>query len=486
MLHTDAFIPGDNPCLVIGDSWIHSDQRTHVPVINPATEETVCHVPVATADDIQLAIATSVQGFETWRKTLPIDRSRVLRSAADRIRERADDIAKLMTLEQGKPLAEARAETLSTADLFEWFSEEARRSYGRIVASQVPGLALNVMAEPIGPVAAFTAWNFPMVVPGRKIAAAIAAGCSIIIKPSEETPLCVVEIARCLRDAGLPNGVLTVLYGDPAQISETLLAAPEIRKVAITGSTRVGKILARLAADTMKPGTYELGGHSPVLVFGDADAEGAAAQLAAAKYRNAGQVCTSPSRFFVHRDIVEPFTESYLAHVDKIVVGDGLQDGVAMGPLSNERQLQHISDLVSDAVTHGAQLAAGGHRIGNTGYFYEPTVLSNVPDTARIMLEEPFGPVTAIQTFDTTDDAIAKANMLDVGLGSYVFSSSPETMIRVAGELQAGMVGVNTCLIAHHEAPFGGVNQSGYGREGGVEGLEAYQIKKLVAAKAVA
>lgn len=472
----------EKPALVIGADWIGPAERRSEPVVNPATEEELCRVPVATADDVAAAIAAAEAAFRAWRKTLPIDRSRILRRAAEIMRDRLEELAICITLEQGKPLAESRAEINMSADLFDWFAEEARRSYGRVIPGKVPGLSLTAVAEPIGPVAAFTAWNFPALVPARKVAGAVAAGCSIVVKASEETPITAVEIARALRDAGLPDGVVNVLYGDPDSISSALVASPQIRKITITGSTRVGKLLARRAADGMKPGTYELGGHSPVIVFGDVDVDKVVGLLAAAKFRNAGQVCTSPNRFFVHESVHDRFVARLATIASDLPVGNGLDEANLMGALTNQRRLDHVAELVEDAMDRGAHLRCGGMRIGNRGYFYAPTVLTDVPAEARLMAEEPFGPVVPIQRFSSVEDAVARANAVPFGLAAYVFSRSAETTREVSAELEAGMVGVNSCLVSHNEAPFGGVKESGYGREGAIEGLEAYQVKKLIAA----
>lgn len=473
-------IERNTPALLIGGEWITADDRASEPVINPASEEEFCRVPIATKDDIAASLAAAAQGFGVWRATMPIERSRVLRRAAELIRQRSDILASDMTREQGKPLAEARAEILSAADLFEWFAEECRRDYGRIVATQVQHHDVHVVSEPIGPVAAFTAWNFPAVVPGRKIAGALAAGCSLIIKPAEETPLTVVSMAQALLDAGLPPGVMNILYGDPAMISSALVASPVIRKVAITGSTRVGKLLAAQAAEHMKPGTYELGGHSPVIVCEDADAVRAADLVGAAKFRNAGQVCTSPNRIYVHEKAFEAFAGRMIEIAGKLRVGDGADPATTMGALTNKRRLEAVSHLVDDAVAKGARLATGGKRVGNRGYFYAPTVLCDVPDNADVMTVEPFGPIAPLQRFSNLEEAILRANAQPYGLAAYAFSSSPTTLKRVASGLDAGLVGVNTCLVAHHEAPFGGVKQSGYGREGGSEGMAAYRTIKSI------
>ncbi|WP_054310164.1 NAD-dependent succinate-semialdehyde dehydrogenase [Mesorhizobium sp. 1M-11] len=470
-----------SPALLIGDAWIGTPDRDAIAVTNPATEEEICRVPVATDSDISAALSSANEAFGTWRGSLPIERSRILRQAAQILRERLPEIALGLTMEQGKILAEARAEVTSVADLFDWFAEEARRIYSRGVANQMPGLDLKVVSEPVGPIAAFATWNFPALVPARKIAAAIAAGCTIVIKPAEETPNTAVALGRALRDAGLPPGVLNILFGNPDQISSALLGSPIIRKLSVTGSTGIGKILARHAAESVMPGIYELGGHAPAIVFEDADVDKAARVLAASKFRNAGQACLSPSRFLVHEGIHDAFVDRMVRLARALKVGDGQDEGNTMGALTNSRRLTDVQAMVDDAVAKGAQLQCGGNRIGNKGYFFAPTVLTDVPDDALAMAVEPFGPVVPVQRFKLFDDAIAKANALPFGLASYVFTNSNATMSRAASQIEAGLVGVNSCAVSHHESPLGGVKQSGHGREGGIEGLEAYLVKKLIA-----
>lgn len=470
-----------SPALLIGDAWIGAPDRETIAVTNPATEEEICRVPVATASDISAALGAAEEAFGAWRDTLPIERSRVLRQAAQILRERLPEISLGLTMEQGKILAEARAEVASVADLFDWFAEEARRIYSRGVASQVPGLDLRVISEPVGPVAAFATWNFPALVPARKMAAAIAAGCTIVIKPAEETPNAAVALGRALRDAGLPPGVLNILFGNPDQISSALLGSPIIRKLSVTGSTGIGKVLARQAAETIMPGVYELGGHAPAIVFEDADIEKAVHVLAAAKFRNAGQVCLSPSRFLVHEGVHDVFVDRMVRLARALKVGNGQDEGHTMGSLTNSRRLAEVQAMVEDAVAKGAQLHCGGSRIGNIGYFFAPAVLTEVPDNALLMSVEPFGPIVPVQRFTSFDDVIAKANALPFGLASYVFTKSSATMSRAALRIEAGLVGINSCGVSHHESPLGGVKQSGHGREGGIEGLEAYLVKKLIA-----
>lgn len=470
-----------SPALLVGDAWIGTPDRDAISVTNPATEEEICRVPVATASDISAALGAAQEAFGAWRDTLPIERSRILRQAAQILRERLPEISLGLTMEQGKILAEARAEVASVADLFDWFAEEARRIYSRGVASQVPGLDLKVVSEPVGPIAAFATWNFPALVPARKMAAAIAAGCTIVIKPAEETPNTAVALGRALRDAGLPPGVLNILFGNPDQISSALLGSPIIRKLSVTGSTGIGKMLARQAAETIMPAIYELGGHAPAIIFEDADIDKAVHVLAAAKFRNAGQVCLSPSRFLVHEGVHDAFVDRMVSSARALKVGDGQDEGHTMGALTNSRRLTEVQAMVEDAAAGGAQLRCGGSRVGNIGYFFAPTVLTEVPDDARIMSVEPFGPIVPVQRFTSFEEVIAKANALPFGLASYVFAKSSATISRAASRIEAGLVGINSCAVSHHESPLGGVKQSGHGREGGIEGLEAYLVKKLIA-----
>ena len=469
------------PALLVAGRWIEADERETIPLVNPATEEVIGGVPVASVVDVRQALEAAASAFTSWRNTLPYARSQILRGAAALIRQRAEGMAICLSAEQGKILAEARAEVLTCADLFDWFAEECRRSYGRIVESRAKGVQLHVVSEPVGPVAAFCTWNFPGLVPARKIGASLAAGCSVIVKASEETPSTTVQLAQALTDAGLPDGAVNILFGDAAAISTQLIASPHIRMVSLTGSTRVGKIIAGLAAERMKPGIFELGGHNPVIVFDDADIDKAVAECAAAKFRNAGQVCIAPDRFFVHESVHDRFVDKMVDYASDLQVGDGLDPGSRMGALTNRARLDEVTSLVDDAVGLGARLCFGGARIGNRGYFYSPTILSDVPDDAMVMQVEPFGPIAPIQRFRTMEDAMEKANRLAYGLASYLFSRSPKTIAEASASLEAGLVGVNTCLVSHHEGPLGGVKESGYGREGSVEGLRAYQTIKLVA-----
>ncbi|WP_226781720.1 NAD-dependent succinate-semialdehyde dehydrogenase [Oceaniglobus trochenteri] len=466
--------------LLIDGAWTAGTSGRTVPVLDPATGQALGALPLAAPADLDRALAAAERGFQTWRKTPPIERQRILEGAARLLDERLEPIARNLTRDMGKPLAEAWAEMQFAIDVLRWYAEEGKRMYGRIVPARVQGLRQMVMKEPVGPVLAFVAWNFPANNVMRKVAGALGAGCSIIIKPSEETPSTAIAIARALQDAGLPDGVLNVVFGDPAEVSAHLIASPVAKKVSFTGSVEVGKHLQKLAADTLKRCTLELGGHAPVLVFADADVERAAKQSAAAKFRNAGQVCIAPSRFLVERAAVGRFTDAFVAEAEALRVGHGLDDGVTMGPLIGERRIAVMEDFVSDAVSHGAKVLTGGARIGNQGCFFAPTVLGDVIDAARIMNEEPFGPVAPISAFDTLDEAITRANRLPFGLAAYAFARDAGTLRALSDGIEAGMVGINSPVISTPETPFGGIGDSGYGSEGGIEGLEVFTRTRLV------
>ncbi|WP_309083556.1 NAD-dependent succinate-semialdehyde dehydrogenase [Chelativorans sp.] len=467
--------------LFIDAEWIGAEGRVTEDVINPATGEAIAALPHATAEDLDRAVAAAERAFKTWRTTPAYDRAKILRKAADLLRERVEQLAPRLTMDQGKVIAEARQEFLIAADIFDWTADEGRRAYGRVVPSRIPGVRWLVVKEPVGPVAGFTPWNFPGIIPARKISAALASGCTMVIKPSEETPSTVLEIARALDDAGLPKGVLNVVHGRPSDVSEHLIAADGIRKITFTGSIAVGQHLAGLAAKHgVKRTTMELGGHAPVLIFEDADIDAAIRTMVQAKYRNSGQVCISPTRFVVHESVHDRFVDGFARAAAEIRIGDGLDELSQMGPLANGRRVATMERMVADAVERGAELRTGGERTLNRGYFYRPTVLANVPEDAIIMNEEPFGPVAVTARFSSFEEAIEQANRLPYGLASYAFTSSSRTAAAVSEALEAGMVGVNNAAISMTETPFGGVKQSGYGSEGGVEGMEAYLTTKMI------
>lgn len=467
--------------LFIDGHWIDAGSRHLEDVLNPATGDVLSQVPHATADDINAAAEAAGRTFTSWRALPAYERAKILRKAADLMRERCEQIAVAMVLEQGKPLLEARMEVMAAADIFDWTADEGRRIYGRVVPSRIPGVQWTVTREAVGPVAAFTPWNVPVVIPARKISAALAVGCTMVIKPSEETPASVLAIARALDDAGLPKGVLNVVYGVPAQVSEQLIFHPQIRKITFTGSTVVGKQLAAMAAQAgVKRTTMELGGHAPVLVFDDADLDQAVQSMVAFKYRNAGQVCIAPTRFYVHESIHDRFVDSFTEAARAIRIGDGLDRETRMGPLANPRRVAAMEAFVADALDQGATLKAGGQRGHNRGFFFEPTVLANVPATARAMNEEPFGPLAITAPFSTFDEAIEQANRLPYGLAAYAFTRSTKTASMLGEALETGMLGLNNSFISMPETPFGGVKQSGYGSEGGTEGMDAYLTTKFI------
>ncbi len=467
--------------MYIDGEWCQGSRGETEKVINPANEEVLAELPHATSEDLDRALDAARRAFPKWRATSAYDRSRILEKAADLVRERADSIAATLTMEEGKILGEAKLEVMVSADILEWYAEEGRRTYGRIIPGRVPGSRQLVVKEPVGPVAAFTPWNFPAVTPMRKMAGALAAGCSCIIKASEETPGTCVALVRCFADAGLPPGVLNLVFGVPARVSEHLIPSPIIKKISFTGSIAVGKHLTRMAADGMKRVTMELGGHAPVIVFDDVDPAKVVPVVVAGKYRNAGQVCVSPTRFYVHDSIYSKFVEGFTEAAKALKLGNGLEQGVGMGPLANPRRLSAMEEFVADAKDHGARITAGGERIGNQGFFYAPTVLADVPEEARIMNDEPFGPLAPITRFTSFDEVVERANRLQYGLAAYAFTSSEATATKVSDAIESGMVGVNSLAISTPETPFGGVKESGYGSEGGIEGLEAYLNTKFVA-----
>jgi len=469
-----------NVLLHINGEWRGARSGKTIPVLNPATEEVIGTVAHAETADLDEALAAADAGFKAWKKVSAFDRYKVMRKAADLVRARADMIAPLMTQEQGKPVGEAKMETLAAADIIDWFAEEARRAYGRVIPARAEGVYQLVIKEPIGPVAAFTPWNFPINQVVRKLSGAVATGCSIIVKAPEETPASPAELIRCFLDAGVPANVISLVYGVPAEISEYLIAHPVIRKVTFTGSTPVGKLLAGLAGKHMKRVTMELGGHAPAIVFDDADINMAAKTLAAAKFRNAGQVCVSPTRFLVQESKYEQFVETFVAAAKTVKVGNGLEAGVTMGPLAHDRRIPWVEGLMADARQRGAKVHTGGERIGNKGYFYEPTVLTGVGKDARMMNEEPFGPVAMISPFTDLSDVLEEANRLPYGLASYAFTKSAKTANALGNGIESGMVTINHLGLALPEVPFGGMKDSGYGSEGGSEAIEAYLNTKFV------
>jgi succinate-semialdehyde dehydrogenase/glutarate-semialdehyde dehydrogenase len=468
--------------LFINGQWQQPVEGRTLPVVNPATGKEIGRVAHAGRPDLDRALEAAQKGFEVWRDTLPAERSKIMRKAAALMRERAGDIAPLLTQEQGKPLVEAKGEAMAAVDIIEWFADEGMRVYGRIVPSRA-NLAIRqmVLKDPVGPVAAFTPWNFPINQVVRKIGAALAAGCSVIVKAPEETPAAPAALVKAFGDAGLPPGVLGLVYGNPAEISSYLIPHPVVRKVTFTGSIPVGKQLAALAGQHMKRATMELGGHAPVIVCEDADIALAVKTAGAAKFRNAGQVCISPTRFLVHKSIANDFAQALADHAKGLKVGDGLTDGTQMGPLANSRRIDAMSAFTEDAVKKGAKLLTGGQRIGSAGNFWQPTVFADVPREAKVFNDEPFGPMAAIQPFETLEEAIREANRLPYGLAGYGFTKSLKNADLLARRLEVGMVWINMPAMPSAEMPFGGVKDSGYGSEGGPEALEAYLNTRAIA-----
>ncbi len=472
----------ENIELFIDGNWRPSDGGETRAVVDPGREEPVGTLAMASADDLDAALAAAEKGFAMWRRVSPWERGAALRRAAELIRERVDAIAQVMTLETGKPLAESAGETNAAADQFEWYAEETKRIYGQTIEGRTDDVRMVVNYQPVGVTAAFSAWNFPALLPARKMAAALAAGCSVIVKPASEAPGSCRALVQACHDAGIPAGAVNMVTGSSDLITTHLIASPIVRKVSFTGSVPVGKQLLRMCADSVKKVSMELGGHAPVVVFEDADPVASARAAAAAKFRNCGQVCISPSRFYVHESIKEPFGEAFAEVASGLTIGHGLEDGVNFGPLANSRGLEHATALVDDATERGARLLAGGGRPPgfNRGYFFEPTVLTDVPDDARIMVEEPFVPIAPITSFKEFDEVIARANSVPFGLASYIFTNSLKTATLASDAIEAGMVGVNEMLLAAAEAPFGGIKESGIGREGGALGIKDYLEPKYV------
>ncbi|EJC83906.1 NAD-dependent aldehyde dehydrogenase [Rhizobium leguminosarum bv. trifolii WSM2297] len=465
--------------LYINGLW-RDGSNDHLTIVNPASGEVIGRVSNASSSDLDEALAAAAAGFEQWRHVSAFERSKLMRRAAEILRDRSAAISIMMTLEQGKPLAESKAETAGAADIIDWFAEEARRSYGRLIPPRATNVRQMVVKEPVGPAAAFSPWNFPLNQAVRKVSAALAAGCSMILKGPEETPASCAELVRAFADAGLPAGVLNLVFGIPADISNHLIPHPVIRKISFTGSTPVGKHLASLAGAHMKRVTMELGGHAPALVFDDADIDLAVRLLAGAKFRNAGQVCVAPTRFLIQERVFEKFLDGFIKAAEAVNVGDGLSDGTTMGPLANARRVEAMEALTADAVMRGARIATGGKRICNLGNFFQPTVLTDVPQDARVMNEEPFGPMAIVSAFSDYGSAIAEANRLPYGLAAYAYTTSAKTSADLARDIESGMLSINHHGLALPELPFGGIKDSGYGSEGGAEAMESYFNTKLV------
>lgn len=466
--------------LFIAGKWQDAINGRTLAVFNPATGQEIGRVAHAGIADLDRALVAAQKGFEVWRDLPAFERAKIMRRAAGLVRERAGAIAAVLTQENGKPLVEAKGETMAAADIIEWFADEGMRVYGRIVPSRSLAIRQLVVKDPVGPVAAFTPWNFPINQVVRKLSAALASGCSILIKAPEETPAAPAALIQAFADAGLPEGVAGLVYGNPAEISNYLIAHPIIRKVTFTGSTPVGKQLAALAGQHMKRVTMELGGHAPVIICEDADIQLAVKAAGTAKFRNAGQVCISPTRFLVHRSAQKEFAEALAAYARGLKVGDGRIEGTQMGPLANSRRLTAMAEFTQDAVKQGARLLAGGERIGDVGNFWQPTVLDDVPLSAKVFNDEPFGPMAAIRAFDKIEEAIAEANRLSLGLAGYAFTRSLKNTHLLSQRVEVGMLWINQLPTPSAELPFGGIKDSGYGSEGGPEAMEAYLNTRAV------
>ena len=471
------------PTLILNGEARDTGSLGSLPLIDPASETEICLLPKAGRAEAQEAARLAVEGFAEWSAVSPFERGKILRAAAELMREQADEAAADMTREQGKPLAQARGEWMGSADCIDWFAEEGRRTYGRLIPSRTSDMTWSVHQRPVGPVAAFTPWNFPAWTPVQKLAPALAAGCSVVFKPAEETPITGWRIVRALLDAGLPPKAISLLWGDPAEISDTLVKAPEIRKISLTGSTRVGRLLAGAAGHELKKVTMELGGHAPVIIARDADLSKVVPLAAEWKFRNAGQVCVSPTRFLVEAPLYDDFVSGMAEAAERITVGNGSDPATTMGPLASSAQFDKIQDLIGDAIAKGARVATGGARIGNQGWFFAPTILADMTTEMRAMNEEPFGPLALVTKVNDLDAALAEANRLPVGLAAYAFTGDSETRHRIVSDIKSGMLGVNHFAMAMPETPFGGVLDSGLGSEGGIEGIQAYLTPFTVTAK---
>ena len=465
--------------MMIDGERVAGGGRSTFPVVNPATGMKLGDLPLATQADLDRALDAAARGFARWRHSTPQERAAVLEGAARLMEERREDLARIATMEQGKTLPEARIEVMMNVGLFRFYAGEVFRLYGRALV-RPSGLRATVIHEPVGPVAAFAPWNFPLGNPGRKLGAPIAAGCSVILKAAEETPASALGVLQCLYDAGLPQEVAQAVFGEPADVSSYLLRSPVIRKLSFTGSTQVGKLLIKLAAEDLKRTTMELGGHGPVLVFDDVDVDQVLDAVVPHKFRNAGQVCVAPTRFIVEEGIYERFVEGFVRRAKAIRVGDGLEDGVQMGPMANARRPEAMERLIGDAVQAGATLHTGGARIGNQGFFFAPTVLSDTPLSAEIMNEEPFGPVALINRYAGEEAMVAEANRLPYGLAAYCWTTNAKRQKTIQSRLETGMLALNTTTIGGADAPFGGVKWSGHGHEDGPEGLAACLVTKTV------
>jgi succinate-semialdehyde dehydrogenase/glutarate-semialdehyde dehydrogenase len=466
--------------LLIDGEWTPGLSGKASELLNPATGEVIGSVPHASASDLDRALEVSARAFRSWKNTIPAERGAILHRAAELMEKDIGRIARILTMEGGKTLTESKWELTFAIESLRWYAEEGRRAYGRVVPGRIMSHRQLILKEPIGPSAAFAAWNYPSSNVIRKIGAGLAAGCSVILKPAEETPGTAIAMARCFMRAGLPAGVLQIVFGVPGEVSSRLIASPVIKKISFTGSTAVGKLLQAQAAQTLKRCTLELGGHAPAIVNHDADLEKSVATLATLKFRNAGQACVSPTRFYVHEDVYSQVVKRFSERAAALRVGNGLEAGIEMGPMIASRQRDRIHGMVEDAIGKGSSLAVGGRPADGKGFFFEPTVISDLAPDARIQTEEPFAPVASFMPFRELDDVIERANATAYGLGSFVFTRSAEFAQRCEAGLEVGMVGVNNTMLSTPETPFGGINESGYGHEGGIEGVEAYLRTKTV------
>ena len=466
--------------LYIDGEFLHGEGRREQDILNPANGQVIGKLPHATREDLDRALAAAARAFESWKKSSPMERSKVLRRVAELARERAQEIGRAMTMDQGKPLAESTGEIVACSEHAEWHAEECRRIYGRVIPARNPAVRQTVLREPVGVVAAFSPWNFPFNQAIRKISAAVGAGCSIILKGPEDAPSAVVALARLFHDAGLPKGVLNIVWGVPSEVSDHLIASPVVRKITFTGSTAVGKMLAAKAAALMKRSTMELGGHAPVIVCDDADVELALKIMVPYKFRNAGQVCISPTRFYVQEGVYERFVAGFVEKTAALKVGDGLAEGTQMGPLAQARRVAAVAGFIDDARERGASVLVGGAPMPGAGNFFSPTVIADLPEDSRLMTEEPFGPVAGMVRFKTVDEVLRRANSLPYGLASYVFTQSSRNAHALSTGLEAGMVSINHLGMALAETPFGGINDSGMGSEGGIETFDGYLNTKFV------
>lgn len=469
-----------NTQLYINGQWQDAQAGETLAVINPATEQEIGRVAKAKTSDLDLALKAAEQGFQVWKDTAPAERAKIMKKAAILLRERVEKVAEIMTLEQGKPLKQAKIETLGAADVIDWFAGEAVRSYGQLIPARQHDIHSYTVKTPVGVVAAFTPWNFPINQIVRKMSAALAAGCSIIVKGPEETPASPAQLIQAFHDAGLPQGVVSLVYGEPAEISEYLIPHPIVRKISFTGSTPVGKQLAALAGQYMKKATMELGGHAPVLIFKDANLDVAVKEMLASKFRNAGQVCIAPTRFLIEREVYDEVVSKIKTHTEALKVGNGLDADVDMGPMIHARGYANIQKLIQNAIEKGAELVCGGAALEGDGYFMQPTVLKDVPYEADCMHKEPFGPLILCRPFDSYAEAIQEANRLEFGLAAYAYSSSNKTCLDLGRDVQSGMLTINHVGLGLPELPFGGLKDSGYGTEGGSEAINAYFDTRLV------